>query len=80
MASVRHTLDENWVQISSGPATIQKMTRGFGAVMIAFGTSAPANMDTAFMLDVNPPHYFSTEDSIYAMTPHGVPVEIVVGD
>jgi len=79
MASLKYTLGNNYVQISSGPATIQKKTKGFGAVRIFFGTSAPTDDDNSFELDSNIPHFYPANDNIYARTPHDIPVDIIVG-
>ena len=79
MAMETYTLDENYQLINSGAATIQKITRGYGAVMVYFGSAAPTDDTKSMLLDSNDPHFFQTADDIYARTPHGVPVEIVVG-
>ena len=79
MASTTHTLDTTYVQISDGSATIQKKTKGYGAVMIFFGSAVPGDDTNSFLLDTNVASFYETSETIYARTPHDVPVEIVVG-
>ena len=79
MASIVHTLNTTYVEVNSGSATIQKKTKGYGAVMIFFGSSAPADDTNSFLLDTGAASFYETTDKIYARTPHDVPVEIIVG-
>ena len=79
MASTKYTLDNTYQLVNSGAATIQKITRGYGGVMVFFGSAAPGDDTNSFLLESNDPHFFQTADDIYARTPHSVPVDIVVG-
>ncbi len=78
MASLKTTLTGTYVQVSVGSATIQKIKKGFGEVFVFAGGVAPGDDTDSMLISTNDPQYFETEDSIYARTPHGVDVDIVV--
>ncbi len=79
MASQKIILNGTYQEVNAGSATIQRLTRGFGSVMVFMGTAIPGDDTNSFLLEGNSPHYFETADNLYARTPHGVDVEIVVG-
>ncbi len=78
MASTTIELNETYQLISDGSATIQKQTKGYGSALIYAGTGAPLKDDTSMEVITNDPQYFETADSLYARTPHGKGVNIVV--
>lgn len=79
MASLKVTLTGTYQAVNVGSATIQKATRGYGDAMIFFGTAIPGTDANSFLLSGNEAQYFETADTIYARTPHGVSVDIIVG-
>ena len=78
MASTTFTLNETYQLISDGSATIQKKSKGYGSALIYAGSGAPADDISSMEVITNDPQYFETGDSIYARTPHGVDVDVVV--
>jgi len=79
MGMKKATLNGTYQEVGSGSATIQKRSKGFGAAFIYFGSAAPTDDTNSFLLDTEEACYFETQDKIFARTPHGGDVDIVLG-
>jgi len=79
MASVGITLTETYTEIATGSATIQKVSSHMGTVLLCFSATTPANDTGSFTFSNTEPQFFPTEDKIYARTPNGSDVRLIVG-